>query len=247
MVGYLANLAFPRLGEVSRCAILARYQNQPFDKLFGTVVAERVVDAVILLIIMTVTLLLQLNVLGDLVLQGIQPMMENAQSKIFLAVVGLAGLVAAFLGWKFLQNSQHKLAVAVRSRLLGLWEGILSLKNMKGQGGFYLHTILIWLCYVGMNYFAFYAFPETNEVPFAGIMASFVMGGLTIVAVQGGLGAYPLGIMSVLLLYGVDRELGYAFGWIVWFAQTAMIIVLGFISLLIFPLINTSTPNLKKS
>ena len=238
MIGYIANLAFPRLGEVSRCAVLSRYQKQPFEKLFGTVVAERVVDAVILLLIMTITLLLQINVLGDMVMQWIQPLMEKVRNQLIFGLLGLVAVILAFLGWRFLQNSQHRIALAIRSRFLGLWEGIISLKTMKGQFGFYLHTALIWLCYIGMNYFAFFAFPETLDVPFAGIMASFVMGGLTIVAVQGGLGAYPLGVMTVLLLYGVDRELGYAFGWIVWCAQTVMIITLGFISLLIMPLIN---------
>lgn len=244
MIGYLANLAFPRLGEVSRCAVLTRYQKQPFEKLFGTVVAERVIDAILLLLILAVTLLLQLNVLGGMVTDWLEPMLEKAQNQLIFALAGIIALVLAFFGWKFLQNSEHRIAIAVRAKLLGLWEGIISLKTMKGQFGFYLHTVLIWVCYVGMNYFAFFAFPETHDVPFAGIMASFVMGGLTIVAVQGGLGAYPLGVMTVLLLYGVDRELGYAFGWIVWFAQTAMIITLGFISLLIMPLINISKPEL---
>jgi uncharacterized protein (TIRG00374 family) len=240
MIGYIANLAFPRLGEVSRCAVLGRYQKQPFEKLFGTVVAERVVDAVILLLILTVTLLLQLNILGGMAADWLNPFLEKVQNQLIFALVGVAALVVAFLGWRFMQNSQHRIALAIRSKLLGLWEGIISLKTMKGQFGFYLHTALIWLCYIGMNYFAFFAFPETHDIPFAGIMASFVMGGLTIVAVQGGLGAYPLGVMTVLLLYGVDRELGYAFGWIVWCAQTVMIITLGFISLLIMPLINAA-------
>ena len=109
---------------------------------------------------------------------------------------------------------------------------------MERKFEFYLHTALIWLSYITMHWIAFLAFPETSEVPFGGILASFTMGGLTIVAVQGGLGAYPLGVMSVLLLYGIDRDLGYAFGWISWVAQTVMILVVGFISVLIMPLIN---------
>ena len=87
----------------------------------------------------------------------------------------------------------------------------------------------------------FNAFSETQEVAFAGVLASFVMGGITTVVVQGGRGAYTLGIMSILLLYVFEKELGYAFGWIVWCAQTAMILVLGFISILIMPFINQKT------
>ena len=241
MIGYIANLAFPRLGEVSRCAVLARYQNQPFEKLFGTVVAERVIDAVILLILIIVTTLLQFSVLGPLVMEFIGPMTDKIQNQILLGVLAIIAIIGLFFGWKFLQRSQHKVALAIRSRVLGLWEGIVSLKTMEGKFGFYLHTALIWASYVLMYLVTFNAFSETQEVAFAGVLASFVMGGITIVVVQGGLGAYPLGIMSILLLYGIEKELGYAFGWIVWCAQTAMILVLGFISILIMPFINQKT------
>jgi len=238
MVGYLANLAFPRLGEVSRCAILSRYQKQPFEKLFGTVIAERVVDALVLVFIMIVTVLMQFSTLGNKIMEWLSPIFEKVQNQVIVIVAGVLGAIGAYIGWKFLQKSEHKLAVAFREKIAGLLEGIQSLKNMEGQVGFYVHTALIWTSYVAMYAVAFQAFPETSNVPFGGTLASFTMGGLTIVAVQGGLGAYPLGVMSVLLLYGIDKDLGYAFGWIVWCSQTIMIITVGFISLLIMPLIN---------
>jgi glycosyltransferase 2 family protein len=238
MIGYLANLAFPRLGEVSRCAILARYKKQPFEKLFGTVVAERLVDVLILLFVICLTLILQLEILGGFIMSWLEPKLDDWQSKAILGGVGLLGLSAAYIGWRFLQLSNHKMALFVRDKVMGLVEGIKSLQKMERKFEFYLHTALIWLSYITMHWIAFLAFPETSEVPFGGILASFTMGGLTIVAVQGGLGAYPLGVMSVLLLYGIDRDLGYAFGWISWVAQTVMILVVGFISVLIMPLIN---------
>lgn len=240
MIGYLANLAFPRLGEVSRCAILSRYQKQPFEKLFGTVIAERVVDAIILVFIMIITVIMQFSTLGDKLMEWLTPIFEKAQNQVIVIVIGIVGSVLAYIGWKFLQKSQHKFALAFRSKIAGLLEGIKALKNMEGQLGFYFYTALIWIAYVAMYAVTFQAFPETSSVPFGGMLASFTMGGLTIVAVQGGLGAYPLGIMSVLLLYGIDKELGYAFGWIIWCSQTIMIIIVGFISLLIMPLINAN-------
>lgn len=243
MVGYLANLAFPRLGEVSRCAVLTQHQKQPFEKLFGTVIAERMVDALILLLIMGLTLVLQLPVLEGLIMDAVRPIMDKVQNQLLLLSLAVVGGIAAFVTWQFIRKSGHKVAVAIRNKVLGLWEGIKSLKDMENQRGFYLHTFLIWLSYVGMFWVTFQAFPETAEVPFGGVLASFTMGGLTIVAVQGGLGAYPLGVMSVLLLYGINKDLGYAFGWIVWFAQTAMILVVGFLSLLAMPLINTNEAN----
>jgi hypothetical protein len=89
-----------------------------------------------------------------------------------------------------------------------------------------------------MYVLTFHSLPETNSVPFGGMLASFVLGGLSIVVVQGGLGAYPLAIMIILALYGVDKNVGYAFGWIVWTAQTAMIILVGFLSMIALPLLN---------
>jgi len=239
MVGYLANLAFPRLGEVTRCAILARYQKQPFEKLFGTVVAERLVDAIILLSIVFLTIFIQLNVLRGFLHEALGPMMEKAENLFFVGGIGLVGIVISYFGWKFLQNSVHPLASAFRGKLSGLLDGIKSLKRMDGQAGFYFYTLLIWGSYILMYVVTFQAFPETTAVPFGGMLASFTMGGLTIAVVQGGLGAYPLGVMAILMLYGVDKDLGYAFGWIVWSGQTIMIIVVGFLSMLAMPLLNT--------
>lgn len=239
MVGYLANLAFPRLGEVTRCAILSRYQKQPFEKLFGTVVAERMVDAVILLGIVFFTVIIQLGVLRSFLNEALGPMFEKIENLLVLGIVGLIGLVVAYFGWKFLQKSIHPLAAAFRGKLSGLLDGIKSLKRMDGQLGFYFYTILIWASYIMMYVVTFQAFPETSAVPFGGMLASFTMGGLTIAVVQGGLGAYPLGVMAILMLYGVNKDLGYAFGWIVWSGQTIMIIVVGFLSMIAMPLINT--------
>jgi len=238
MIGYLANLAFPRLGEVSRCAVLARYQKQPFEKLFGTVIAERVVDAVILVVMIITATLLQYPILEDFLNDLSGPIMEKVEGSVVLIVVGVLGVVAAIIGWKFIQESNHKIALLLREKITGLIDGFATLKNMDGQLGFYFHTLLIWGCYVVMFLLTFQSFPETAAVPFGGMLASFVLGGIAIVVVQGGLGAYPLAIMSILLLYGVTKDLGYAFGWIVWSAQTIMIIVLGFVSVIVLPLIN---------
>lgn len=238
MIGYIANLAFPRLGEVTRCGVVARYKKMPFSKIFGTVIAERFVDLVVLFVLIVLAILLQLDILGDFMLEKVEPILEKTNTLILLAVGGILGIVGAFIGWKFLQKSVHPVALKFREKVAGLWEGISALKNMEGQFGFYLHTVLIWASYVAMYYVTFNIFPETQEVPIGGVLASFVLGGLSIVAVQGGLGAYPLAVMFILALYGVDENRGYAFGWIMWAAQTVLILVLGFLSMIAMPLLN---------
>ena len=238
MIGYLANLAFPRLGEVTRCAVLSRYQKQPFEKLFGTVIAERVVDAVILLGLIALAVVLQFGILRDFLADTGGRLMAKTSTFIFLSVVGVIGVIGLFVAWKFIQNSVHPFALKIKDRIMGLVDGLASIKRMDGQAGFYLHTFLIWACYILMFVLTFQSCSETQAVPFGGMLASFVLGGLSIVAVQGGLGAYPLAIMVILALYGVESSVGYAFGWIVWTAQTVMIILVGFIAMLAMPLIN---------
>lgn len=240
MIGYLANLAFPRLGEVTRCAILSRYQKQPFEKLFGTVIAERLVDAVILLGLICLAIVMQFGILRDFLTDTGSRFLEKTSTFILLGGVGIAGIVGAYIGWRFIQNSDHPIALQVKDKIMGLVDGFATIKRMDGQLGFYFHTFLIWGAYVVMFLLTFQSLPETAGVPFGGMLASFVLGGLSIVAVQGGLGAYPLAIMVILALYDVDQNVGYAFGWIVWTAQTAMIILVGFISMLVMPLLNTS-------
>jgi len=241
MIGYLANLAFPRLGEVTRCGVLARYQRLPFEKLFGTVVAERLVDLIILLSLVVLSVALQAEILLDFVMGILEPMLEKTSSILILAGVGVVGLIAAFIGWRFLQQSVNPIAVKFREIVAGLIEGFKSLRTMKGQAGFYFHTALIWIAYYVMYLVTFQTFPETQEVPPGGVLASFVLGGIAIVAVQGGLGAYPLAIMLILTLYGIEESRGYAFGWIVWVGQTALNVVLGFMAIIAMPLINSKT------
>jgi uncharacterized membrane protein YbhN (UPF0104 family) len=109
---------------------------------------------------------------------------------------------------------------------------------MKQKWGFLFHTLFIWVMYVLMFYVSMLSLPETSHVPFLGVLAAFVMGGLSIIFVQGGLGVYPAMIMAVLTLYGVERTDGLALGWIMWTGQTILLIILGFVSMGILPLYN---------
>ena len=238
MTGYLFNLAFPRLGEVTRCAVLARYQKMPFEKLFGTVIAERLVDLVFLVALMIAAVLMQVELLKDFLYDLAGPIMEKLESLPILVGIGLVGLAIAYFAWKFLQDSQHKVAVLVREKVTGLVDGLVSLKRMENKVGFLIYTALIWLSYIVMYLVTFQAFPETQGVSFGGILASFVLGGISLIAVQGGLGAYPLAVMSILVLYGVDKNQGYAFGWIIWTAQTITILLAGFFSVIALPFIS---------
>jgi hypothetical protein len=138
--------------------------------------------------------------------------------------------VGAFLFLTLNKQVQHPFFLRIRKFVFGLLEGLKSIFTMRDTGAFLFHTVFIWLLYLLMFYICFLALPETKDVPFGGILTAFVLGGFTIVLTNGGIGAYPIAIQAVLLLYDVDRNTGGAFGWIVWTAQTAMIVLMGIIA-----------------
>lgn len=235
MIGYFANMAIPRLGEVSRCAAMARYEKAPFDKLFGTVIAERVADMIILLTLIFAVLFLQFDTLKDLFFNT--SLGQKLSGPLFYILIGVCLLLGIVL-LRMIKNSSHPFFEKIRQLFGGVFEGIRSILKMKQRVAFIFHTLFIWLMYLLMLWVAFYSLEETASVPFSGVMSCFVMGGITIAATNGGLGAYPLGIQSVLLLYGVAANAGYAFGWIVWSAQAIMLIGIGILSVILMPVFN---------
>lgn len=241
MLGYLANLAIPRMGEVSRVAALSRYENIPFNKNFGTLISERIIDLLILILLIVVLFFIEFDKLEGLY----NELISNAGSKIpgTTALLGTLAIGAIFGGvalW-FIFNSTIPFFVKIKEIIQGLLDGVLSIGKMKNKWLFLFHTVFIWTMYILMFLVCFFALPETKDVPFGGILGGFVLGGISLLATQGGLGAYPLAIQQILVLYGVTANQGYAFGWIVWVAQTIMVLLLGVISVIALPIYNKKT------
>lgn len=261
MIGYLANLAIPRLGEASRCAVMARYEQMPFEKLFGTVIAERIADMLMLLLIMGVALILQFDNLymllnqdlstsdfssqGQMALQG-ETMMDALVAKLpsvwALVIAGLAllGLLTGFI--VLIRNSRHPFILKVRLIFLGFWEGMKSIYSMERKWYFIFHTVFIWVMYIMMFYVAIFSLPGIKDIPFEAVLVTFVTASFAFIIIQGGLGAFPIMVMFTLAMYGVDKNEGLAFGWIIWTAQTALVILMGLISMLLMPVFNATKP-----
>jgi uncharacterized protein (TIRG00374 family) len=239
MIAYLVNLAVPRLGELSRCGVMTKYEGIPFEKLLGTVIAERIADLIILLSFAVAITFIQLDIIGGLAQETL-----DALSAKFSPTVIIALLLAMVLGLIFIfilffnKSFQHPLLAKVREFVFGLFVGVRSIWTMKQKWAFLGHTFFIWGMYVLMFYLCFFSLPETSDVPFGGILTAFVLGGFTIVLTNGGIGAYPLAIQGVLLLYEVDKNTGGAFGWIVWTAQTLLLLVLGAAAFVLMPMYN---------
>ena len=246
MIGYVANIVFPRLGEVSRCAVIAKYENAPFEKLFGTVLAERVADMLILLSIIVIVLFMQIDILKDTLINMVesggdpQVMIRN------LSIIAVIGVVLVIVALILFRVSEHPPVLKIKKIVQGLMDGVLSILKMERKWAFIGHTAFIWAMYMLMFFVAFYSLPETSNVPLAGILASFVMGGLSIVLVQGGIGVYPLFVSVVLSLYGLEETTGLTLGWIIWTAQTMMVIGWGVLSLVGMPIYNRSIATIDK-
>ena len=248
MIGYLINLAVPRLGEISRCGIMSRYEKIPFEKLLGTVIAERVADMFILLGTITAIIFLQYDVIQGLLNEILAETFGEVSGVFVIAL--LAALLAAGIGilvFVFRLKSENKIITAVQKVIKGILEGVAGIYKMKHKWYFIGHTVFIWFAYLMMFYVCFFALPETADVPLVGVFTAFGLGGIAIAVTNGGIGAYPLAIQAILLLYDVEKTTGGAFGWIVWSAQTVMIIVLGGLSFIAISFYNKHLQNKKSA
>lgn len=238
MIGYTINLLLPRVGEVSRCGVLSKYEKMPFTKLFGTVIAERIADVTILATLTFLVIFSQFDKLGDMLKTWISYDKEESSLGMYSALVAFAGIII-FIGFLYLlKTSSNKYLLKIKSILIGFWEGAKSIIYMKSSLKFILHTLFIWIMYVSMFYMCFFSLEATSNVPLMGMLAAFVMGGISIIFIQGGIGVYPAAVMQILFLYGVSRSSGLALGWIIWTSQTVMILILGILSMLILPKYN---------
>ena len=235
LIAYLLNLVIPRSGEVARAASIKKYENIPFKKAFGTIVAERVADVIMLFSIIGIAFFLQTELITSYLFKD-----EDASSLyskiIILGVFPMLG----FLAFRMLKKSKNIVAVKIVSFINDLLDGIKSIYKMKKKWQFMFHTIFIWVMYVLMFYAVTFALPETTNLPFAAIIVGFVVGGLSMALTNGGLGTYPVFVASALILYNVDDNPARAFGWIMWTAQTIMVIVFGGLSFLLLPIYNKS-------
>jgi len=239
MIAYLVNLAIPRLGEVSRCGVMSRFEGMPFQKLLGTVIAERLADFIILMSLTAFVVIIQFEIIGDFLITGFTDLSAKFSAGFVIGIFSFLAIGAlAFFYILFRSKLDNPFIHKVRDFFRGLYDGILSILKMKDKWAFLGHTVFIWLMYLVMFYVCFFALPQTSEVPYGGVLTAFVMGGFAIVFTNGGIGAYPLIIMAVLSLYGVEPNIGGAFGWVVWTAQTVMLIVLGALSFLFMPIYN---------
>jgi len=146
--------------------------------------------------------------------------------------------ILGFLFIRLIRKSKHPMAIKIQSFVNGLIQGVVSIFKMEKKWAFIFHTLFIWVMYVLMFYATTFALPETTHLAFGAIIVGFVVGGLSMALTNGGLGTYPIFVASALTLYGIDENPALAFGWIMWTAQTLMVLVFGGLSFIVLPIYN---------
>lgn len=229
-IAYLMNIFIPKSGEVSRAIVLNKYENIPFEKGFGTIISERIVDLLFLVAFTAVALVLKFDELYDYVVGSIPP------SFLYKAAGGLVVIgIAIFL---FLKFSKSNFVRKIKSFILGLKDGALSILKMKKKGPFIWHSFIIWGLYLVSFYAATQALSETANIHFGTIIIAFVVGSFTFAFTNSGFGTYPAAIAGILILFDIPLTVGTAFGWIIWTSNIASIIVLGVASMIFLPIYN---------
>ena len=226
---YLINFTIPRAGDVARATIISKYENIPFDKTLGTIIAERIADLICAFIIICVAITLKKDFILNLISEKL-----NSMSITTLVLILISALSFFFI----LKYIFPLFLIKINIFFKGISQGVLTITRMKNRWGFVFHTIFIWIMYVLMFYVTILSMEEFNDISFAPILIGFILGMFSIGATNGGIGTYPEAIVLAFSLFSISEDPSRAFGWIMWSSQTLMIIIFGGISLLLLPIYN---------
>lgn len=242
LIGYLANLAVPRLGEVLRCTVLARYEKIPADKLIGTIVAERAFDVVGLIVVLMITFFSQTDIIGTYLSGRIDLLLQSYQSpegKNKLLIIGAVALFLIFLFRFLLHRFAHiSFMQKVKTIIIGVWHGLTSVRYIKKKSWFLFHTVFIWCMYLISIQISMYAMQETSLYDIKASLSVLATGSIAMILTPSGIGAYPIFVQETMALYGLKHSIGIAFGWLMWTAQFFVTLIGGFMALAILPYIN---------
>ena len=234
MIAYFANLGIPRSGEILRATTLTTYEGVPFEKAFGTIIAERIADLIMSFVFIIIALVFHYNMIINVLKTIIQNI--NSYNFIVIILVGIT-LLISFI-WLILKNPNNTILTKIKNFFFGLKDGVLSILTMEKKWPFIFHTIFIWTSYFFMFYVIFFSVSETINTPPSIAIAPFITGSFTMAATNGGLGSFPLVIQETLNLFDISNQSGLAIGWIMWGSQTLLNIVIGLLSFFYLPIFN---------
>ena len=243
-VAYAANLVVPRIGEVSRCVILEQHDKIPFAQSLGTLVSERLIDTLMVILITIAAVLLQWNVFCTFIGES---GFSTSGGGIFTSMGGWAIILLSIAAITvLLLFLMRKMAFwkKIRSFITRFTEGLLSLRKMDNGWLFVVETIGIWFCYFMQFYLCFFYFPfSSNLSVFAGLLL-FVAGSIAVVVpTPNGAGPWHFAVISIMILYGISSTDASIFALIVHSTQTLLVAILGIYGLLMLQLKKHSHKN----
>ena len=238
MVGYFANLLLPRMGEITRCAILKKTDNIAIPASFGTVISERILDLLLLLLLIFTTIIIEFKTLKNFLSDYINSIIEGFDLGNYLV---LGGVLLAIILMGIYLFRRHKDSIRAsniykkfRPMVYDLISGLKSIRNVKEKTAFFVSTALIWILYYLMSYVIVFSFPETSGLDFFAGLSILMAGGLGMAApVQGGIGTYHAFVGGVLMLYGISKEDGVLFATLLHSSQFVSLTIFGGISFII--------------
>lgn len=251
LIGYMANLAVPRLGEVLKCTILARYEKVPADKLVGTIVAERAFDVLCLALVIIITVLTQADVIGGYINETLNKIVQSKTSSLSVTrlIILFGVLLAVIIGVVvvFKKFTHIRFIQKIKTIFEGIWHGITSVRYLKNKGWFVFHTVFIWSMYLLSVQIGFWAMKDTAVYGIPHALSVLTMGSLAMIvpAPGGGIGVYAWFVQNTMLIYGLKESLGFAFGQLMWSVQFFFALISGFIALTLLPYFNKRTINEK--
>jgi uncharacterized membrane protein YbhN (UPF0104 family) len=232
MIGYLVNTGVPRLGEVVKCSILARYEKVRVDRLVGTIVMERAVDVICLIIVFACALIFEGQVINEHVFARITSFFQDntghtSLRKILLTLSLITVVLAAV--YVFLKRFGHIDAVAkIKKVLSGILHGLGSIRMVRHKGLFLFHTVFIWALYLAATTVGIYALQETSHLGIGAGLTTLALGSIGMLISPGGIGAYAWIVAKLIGWYGLDETtIGTALGWLLWSVQTGIVLVAG--------------------
>lgn len=254
MTGYFANLLLPRMGEVTRCALLQKTDRVPANVSFGTVITERIIDLFILLGLVILTLVMESARIGQFILnlfgEKANQWLTSLQNNVWAWVLLTAGVVSCFVLLFFIAKRYRHLTFIQKALglLEGLWAGVLSVRKVKNKPAFFFFTVLIWLMYYLMAYVLFFCHQQTAQLDILAGLSILVLGGLGIAApVQGGIGAYHFLVMNAFMMYGLPKDFSLSFATFMHTIQTLAVVTLGGLSFIGSLFIKTQSATLVKN
>ncbi len=238
MVSYFSNLLVPRMGEVTRCAILKKTDNIPIPASLGNVISERILDLIILIFVILATFIIEFSILKDFLYQQINSAWDSFNLINFLIGTGLIILIFLVGGYFILQKKDTIKSTGfyqkIRPFIYDLINGLKSIRKIENKTGFFISTLMIWILYYLMSYIIVFSFQSTSDLDFSAGLSILMAGGLGMTApVQGGIGTYHAFVSGVLFLYGISKEDGVLFATLLHTSQFFSIIFFGGLSFII--------------